>query len=383
MNTEHPGTPRTPGQRTVIHVSTVHPWDDNRIFGRECRSLARHGYSVTLIARTDQARHVDGVNVLPAPGQSGSRWSRILLGVPLAVRLAWRCRADVYHLHDPELIPAIPLLRLRGARVVYDAHEDLPVQILDKTYLPEATRRGVALLTRLLCWLADRTSSHVVAATPTIARRFTTTSTTVVHNYPELLPVDTHVDYDLREDVMVYAGGISPARGAAQMVIATNLADLKPDWRMILLGPLAAGTDIARLSKLPGWDRVDFRGRVEPPIAREIIARSKVGLVLFQPTPAHVNAMPTKLFEYMAAGVPVIASDFPLWRSIVERVECGLLVDPTNPAAIADAMTALAQDPVRSAAMGERGRGAVMSGLNWSGEQAKIHSIYRRLACEA
>jgi glycosyltransferase involved in cell wall biosynthesis len=360
-------------------VSTVHPWDDNRIFGRECRSLARHGYAVTLIARTDHARLMDGVNVLPAPGQAGSRWSRMLLGVPRATWLAWRCRADVYHLHDPELIPAIPVLRLRGARVIYDAHEDLPVQVRDKTYLPEATRRVVALLARLLCWFADRTSSHVVAATPTIARRFTTTSTTVVHNYPELLPVDTHTDYDEREDVIVYAGGISAARGAPQMVIAMGLADLKPSWRLALIGHPNDKGYIAELERLSGWDRIDHLGRLSPLESRTAIAQARIGLAVLQPTDAYRDALPTKLFEYMAAGVPVVASDFPLWRSIVEGAGCGLLVDPTNPAATAAAIKQLVDDPVTARTMGERGRGAAQSRLNWHREATKLVTQVDRL----
>jgi Glycosyltransferase Family 4 len=167
----------------VVHLSTLHPWEDNRVFGRECRSLARNGYEVVLVAVADRPCEQDAVRVIPVP-RASNRLARMLTAVPRTLWLAWRLRAAVYHLHDPELIPIAPLLRVSGARVVYDAHEDLPCQVLDKTYLPAASRSPIAVASRGLCWFAGRVSSHVIAATPTIARRFPGGATTVLHNYP-------------------------------------------------------------------------------------------------------------------------------------------------------------------------------------------------------
>jgi glycosyltransferase involved in cell wall biosynthesis len=333
---------------------------------------------VTLLAVADKPQVEEDVRVIPVPRSQG-RISRALLGVPRALSNAWRLNADVYHLHDPELIPLIPLLRLRGARVVYDAHEDLPVQVLDKHYLHPLLKGGVALASRALCRAARHTSSHVVAATPTIAKRFSPGSTTIVHNYPEILPdVDAVEPYAERERIVVYSGGLSVQRGAFQIVDAMQQADL-PGWRLLMVGPHNPRSLTAQLRTRPGWQRVDDRGVVSPLDARRITAAARIGLVLSQPSRAQRDALPTKLFEYMVAGVPVVASNFPLWASIVGGANCGLLVDPTDPTAIAAAMEELASNPERAADMGRRGRQAVLSRLNWTREERLLLSLYQRL----
>jgi glycosyltransferase involved in cell wall biosynthesis len=362
----------------VVHLSTVHPWTDNRVFARECRSLARHGYDVTLIAVAENPHNLDGVRVQPAP-RTPNRLSRMLVGVPRAMVVALRHGAALYHLHDPELIPLIPFLRIRGARVIYDAHEDLPSQVLSQHYLPAASRRFVSLATRALCWFAGRASSHVIAATPVVARRFPASRTTVLHNYPELLPdVDSTVPYESRNNVAIYTGGITEHRGVVQMVDAMHEADLG-DWKLLLAGSHSPPDLIADLSDRPGWRRIDFKGLVPPIEARRLTSSAKVGLVVLQPTPAYKDALPTKMFEYMAAGIPVIASDFPLWRSIVDGIGCGLLVDPYDPAAIGRALRELAQNPAQAKSMGDRGRNAVLERLNWDHEERSLAKVYAEL----
>jgi glycosyltransferase involved in cell wall biosynthesis len=359
----------------VVHLSTAHPWTDNRVFRRECRSLARNGYDVTLIAVADKAQCSDGVHIIPAAPVRG-RLHRMVGGVFHALRLAWHMKADIYHLHDPELIPIMPLLRLRGGKVVYDAHEDLPAQVLDKEYLPAAARRAAALAGRALCRFAGRNSSYVVAATPTIAQRFAPRPAAVLHNYPELLPeVDRLVPYGSREKVIIHTGSLSRIRGAEQMVDAIALAGLD-GWRLRLVGPHWPAALTAELASRPGWARVDNLGAVSSLEARRLSSTARIGLLLFQPSAAHRDALPNKLFEYMAAGVPLIASDFPLWRSIVEEVGCGLLVDPTSPEAIARALRVLADDPARAEAMGECGRQAVLHRLNWTCEERSLLGLY-------
>jgi glycosyltransferase involved in cell wall biosynthesis len=130
---------------------------------------------------------------------------------------------------------------------------------------------------------------------------------------------------------------------------------------------------------MPGWARVDFHGWADRPAVARILASCRGGLVLFHPEPNHVTAQPNKMFEYMAAGLPVIASDFPLWREIVDGAGCGLLVDPMDPAAIARAMQWIIDHPEEAAEMGRRGRAAVEHTYNWEAESTKLIELYRRL----
>lgn len=361
----------------IVHVSSVHTWNDNRIYRRECRTLAEAGFDVTLIAAgTDP--EVGAVRILTLGARPGRRLQRVLLRAPRACVMALRCRAGTYHLHDPELIPFIPLFRMSGANVIYDAHEDLPSQVRDKEYLKPAFRPLFVLMARLLCALAGRFSNSVVAATPTVAARFKRGNAIVVHNYPEVLVDSGSKPYENRPEIALYVGGLAAARGIFQMVDAIEITHrTSPAWKLRLAGSHSPHSLIEVLATRPGWGQVDYLGHVPPLEARSLTENARVGLVVLMPTPAYIQAIPTKLFEYMAAGLPVIASDFPLWRSIVEEAGCGLLVDPRDVQAIADALQVLIDDPDRAAAMGAAGREMVHRKYNWKLEEPNLLRAYK------
>jgi glycosyltransferase involved in cell wall biosynthesis len=312
---------------------------------REAASLAGAGYPTSLVA-------VEHDVIVPDTGvalhllRSRTRASRMILGTLLAVAVALRTRPKVVHLHDPELIWSIPLLRLLGRTVIYDAHEDLPAQILDKPYLSRGSRRLVYPFGRLLVWIAGRTSSAVVAATEKIADTFPRAKTVVVHNYPRLDVADGTADeLASRETFVGYVGGISVERGAHQMVDACATAAWPHGWRLALAGSVVPASLREELGVRRGWQVVDFHGLVGPIEARRLLTTCRVGLLVLQRNAAHLDSLPTKMFEYFAAGIPVIASDFPLWRSIIEAHDCGLLVDETSPDAIAEAVARYDREP--------------------------------------
>jgi glycosyltransferase involved in cell wall biosynthesis len=289
-------------------------------------------------------------------------------------------RAEVYHLHDPELIPLIPVLRSRGARVIYDAHEDLAAQILEKEYIPRRVRPAVAALGRLLCLLADRTASHIVAASPKVAESFREGHVTVVRNYPEQMPETAGTTpYEQRAHLVVYTGGLTRARGVEQMVDAMEHAGLPDDWRLRLVGPHSPDDYVDRLRRRPGWDLVEYRGAVSPREARRLTSACRIGLAVLQPIGQYVDVLPTKLFEYMSLGIPVVAADYPLCREVVEGSKCGLVVDPTDPHAIGKAIAELAADPEQAAAMGQRGKEQVAQRYSWAVEEKALLSVYARL----
>jgi len=364
---------------TVVHVSTVHHWDDSRIFRRMCLSLARHGYDVVLLAVAEREQSVDGVRIVPVPA-ARNRLARLLLTLPRVARQALGMRADVYQLHDPELIPLIPLLRLRGAKVIYDAHEDLVLQVLEKEYLPRRIRPAVAAIGGLLCRFADRTADHVLAASSKVAERYDAATCTVVRNYPEELSETISTpDYRDRGALAVYAGGLTIARGVVQMVDAMPLAGLDASWRLLLVGPHSPDDLIDRLRKRPGWDLVSHRTVVPPNEARRLMANCRIGLALLQPIGQNVDVQPTKLFEYMSLGIPVVAANYPECRRVVEGTGCGLLVDPTDPEAIGAAISYLATHPDEAEQMGRRGREAVATGYSWSTEEKRMLEAYSLL----
>jgi glycosyltransferase involved in cell wall biosynthesis len=134
--------------------------------------------------------------------------------------------------------------------------------------------------------------------------------------------------------------------------------------------------------KLKGWEKVDFRGYIDREEIMQILSTSEVGLVTLHPTRSYLEALPIKMFEYMSAGTPVLASDFPLWRGIIEEAKCGVCVDPMDPSAIAKGIKFLLSDKARSSEMGENGKIAFREKYNWLIEEEKLLGYYTKILNE-
>lgn len=367
----------------VVHLSTVHPVQDVRIMVRECRSLARHGYRVTYVAPA-AANSVDhGVNVV-AIKKPKRRAARIAGATMQAYRAARALDADLYHFHDPELLFVGLMLRWAGKRVVYDAHEDAPRQMLHKQYMSAGVRRAASAATEMVENFVVPRLSAVVAATPTIQRRFArrNSNTVVVNNYPLLEELAQPAGEEWqrgRGPDAGYVGGISLQRGAATMVDAMALVGAKCGARLQLAGRFLSAVEEEAVGARPGWQYVDYLGWLDRGQVGQLLRRIRVGLVLFGPTPNNMAGQPTKMFEYMSASVPVIASDYPVWRPFIEGPRCGYLVDPQNAEGVAAAIENVLSNPQEAEAMGRRGREAVEREYNWSIEEAKLLSLYERL----
>jgi glycosyltransferase involved in cell wall biosynthesis len=357
----------------VVHVTSAHPATDPRIFEKECSSLAAAGYEVHLVATGE--RPISGpvkVSIVPRPT---NRVLRITLGSLIASSRALATRAQVVHLHDPELALWIPLLRLTGRKVVFDSHEDIAASMAGKEYLP---RRARGLLTRACLWLVrfiDHSVTAVVCATPSIAEGFSHPMTRVVQNFPVLAPVDRAPRRDA-EPRLVYVGALSLLRGSQHMLdVLQELGRTHPTVRLTIAGNLSEEL-LDEMAHHPAWSRVDYVGLLDRSGVNELLAESDVGLVMFQPSANHTRSQPTKLFEYMAAGLPVVASDFPLWREMVEAPETGSVADPSDPVATARAVARILDDPDRGREMGMRGRQMIEQRWNWAVEAQTLQDLY-------
>lgn len=364
----------------ICHVTSVHPLDDVRIVRKEVRSLVQHGFDVAVVGTEGRVATDVGARFVTVAKRYHGRVSRMTMHTGRVVREALRLDAKVYHLHDPELLPWVPVLKRSGARVVYDAHEDLRAQTVSKHYLPAGFRKPVASavggVERALVRMADA----IVAATPAIAERFSGQHTVVVRNFPlreewERLPV--------REEgrtarwSAVYAGTLACTRGILELVEALQLAT--HDVRLLLLGDFADPQFQEVCRRSPGWANVEHLGWQARAGVIRAYSSAKVGLVTLHPTPAYVVSLPVKLFEYMAAGLPVIASDFPAWRELLNGIGCALFVDPEDPREIAAAIDWIVEHPAEAEEMGRRGRRAVEERFNWETESRKLIALYERL----
>lgn len=364
----------------VAHLTSAHPRYDTRVFLKECRSLASAGHDVTLIVADGMGNEErDGVHIVDV-GKSGGRASRMFGTVNRVLAAAIALGSDIYHLHDPELLRiAGRLQRSRGgAHVLFDAHEDLPRQILSKLWIPASMRHLTSWVAELTENCVARRLSGVIAATPHIANRFLRTNvrTTDINNYPMPDEFVLGVAPRVRKRQICYVGGITKVRGIEALIRALPLVS---GVTLILCGRFQEREFERAMRALPGWTQVDYRGQVGREGVREALAESVAGIVTLLPTPAYVDALPVKMFEYMSSELPVIASDFPLWRQIIDDAGAGLCVDPESPEAIAAAIRRLMNDQVLVERMGKAGRAAVLGQYNWPTEAAKLVAFYKAM----
>lgn len=361
----------------IVHLSSAHNDRDVRIFLKECRSLARHFPSaeVHLILAGVEERIEDGVHIHSVPKRTGNILTRMWRTVNFVRQKALEIQGDIYHLHDPELLRIAFRLKRGGKKVIYDAHEDLPRQISGKSYLP--VKGLIAFLTEIIEDFVSARLSGVLAATPFIAERFkkTNPNTIDINNFP----LESEIEYisessEEKENTVCFIGGISPIRGTKELVDAMAFTDC----RLVLAGEIPEDFKIP-LEGSTGWKNVQALGFISRNKALEIKQKSIAGMVTFLPYPNHVNAQPNKIFEYMAAGLPVIGSDFPMWRDLLEKNHCGICVDPTNPLAIAEAINYLKTHPSEAIEMGQNGRRLVLETYNWKAEERKLFDFYHAL----
>ena len=364
----------------VCHMTSVHEIWDERIFLKQCRSLARAGYAVVLVAPHDKDERIEGIQIR-AIRRARNRGERMTTAVWAAFRKALRENAELYHFHDAELLPAGLLLRACGKRVVYDVHEDYAGSLLFRSWIPSLLRRLIATVFGLFEQSAAPFLDGIVAATPSIASKFSPKKTVTLRNYPILdeFKLEVPVPYASRPNSAGYIGGLSMVRGVHEMLSAVGLVHERFGVRLEIAG-LFSPADLQEAAEAnPGWKRVHFCGWTARSHVAGILGRVRMGLLLFHPVPNHIAAQPNKLFEYMSAGLPIIASDFPLWREIVAGAGCGLLVDPLDPAAIAQAMAWILDHADEAEAMGKKGQKAVRERYNWEAESVQLMEFYKKI----
>jgi glycosyltransferase involved in cell wall biosynthesis len=365
----------------LAHLTSAHPRFDTRIFLKECLSLAASGYSVSLVVADGLGDAQRGGVHIHDVGMAKGRLDRMRRVTGLILAKAVWLDADIYHFHDPELIPVGLRLKRLGKQVIFDAHEDVPRQLLSKPYLNGPTRwllaKAFAAYERWAC----RRFDGVVAATPFIRDKYLALGIAAVdvNNFPLLDELaSAAVDWSLKGCQVCYVGGISRIRGIMEIIEAMNL--VSSGARLQLGGTFSEPEVEAAAQAADGWRSVDVLGWLDRAGVRDVMGGSVAGLVTLHPVVNYKDALPVKMFEYMACGIPVIASRFPLWQEIVEGNHCGVCVDPLNPQEIAAAIDYLVGHPAEAEEMGRRGRRAVLDRYNWGQEEQKLLALYARLS---
>jgi hypothetical protein len=362
----------------VCHVTSVHKSMDDRIFLRECKSLAEAGFEVFLVAPNCEAGNFDNVTIINVESDQEGRLKRMLNTTRKVYEAAFALNCDVYHFHDPEMLPFANKMKKKGKKVIYDTHEDVPRQIMGKYWIPTFLRKFIANTFERYENKVARKLDRVVTATKTITERFLTVNpqSYTINNYPLLSEMSTvSHDWDSKGKVICFTGGISRIRGLSEILKSIESLDV----RFLLAGGFSPEEFQTELEKEKGWEKVENKGFVSREEVKNIFEQSMLGIVTYLPLPNHVDAQPAKLFEYMAAGLPMVASNFPLWHEIVEQNGCGVCADPTNPEELTKAIEHLLSNPAVAKKMGENGRKAVLEKYSWEAESKKLVELYKSL----
>lgn len=365
--------------KKIAHLTSAHRRDDMRIFYKMCASLAKHEYSVSLVVSDGNGNETHkGVRIIDV-GASSGRLNRMVYIPQRILEKAITLNADLYHLHDPELIPIGLKLKRLGKIVIFDSHEDVPKQILGKHYLNSSF---LSLISLGYTWYENYACSRfdaIIAATPFIRDKFfkINRQTIDINNFPILGELTVQDGLEVGRSTVCYIGGITAKRGVREMVQAMEY--VQSDIQLDLVGEFSEPALRTEVEQYKGWNRVNELGFVGRRDVSAALGRSFVGLVTLHPLINYVDALPIKMFEYMSAGIPVIASNFPLWREIIEENDCGVCVDPLDPIAIAKAIDGLANDSVRALEMGQNGQRMVRDCFNWGVEEIKLLQLYKNI----
>lgn len=366
----------------VAHLTSVHPRYDTRVFFKECCGLAENGFDVTLVVadgKGDEVLH--GVEIIDVGEQKG-RVRRMLYGVNDVYRKALELDCDLYHLHDPELVRIGLKLKSKGKKVVFDIHEMVSEQIKSKHYLPVWLRSGIALLYRLYERRNLKKLDALVLAESSYLDYYVRYNgrNAVVQNMPDPDYLAPYATLQRDRNEIFYIGAISNGRGLDVTIEALRLLHRDNiDFKMHYVGAIQ-DTQLSSLDLEGIEDKVVFYGRLKLDDAYALSMHAKAGLSVLKPVGNYVHSYSTKVFEYMSIGLPVITSDFELYRGVVEKEECGFCIDPTDPRALADAIRFLFEHPEAVVQMGKNGRRAVRETYNWNKEELKLLQLYEQVS---
>ncbi len=364
----------------ITHLTTVHKRYDTRIFLKECRSLAAvQKYKVSLIVADGKGdEEKDGVKILDI-GLYNDKLKRIFLAPKKLLKKALEIDSDLYHIHDPELISVGLKLKRAGKKIVFDSHEDFLEKIKARKWIPSIARGFLSRFFRRQFKKASEKFDGIVAAAPHILRNSCAIKSEVIRNFPEYNYIKNLSSKKNSRDpsLVLYTGGLTEFKGIEQ-VIEALFEKCSVNWKLVIAG-ISHGSVFNRIGTKFKDKRITYLGKVEYGKVVDLMSKASVGVVCNQPVHDYQNAIPNKLFEYMAAGLPVVCSNFKYWTEIMEETGAGITCVPDDISSIAAAIDKILSDKENAALMGIKGRQAVENKYNWENESEKFLNLYKEV----
>jgi glycosyltransferase involved in cell wall biosynthesis len=367
---------QAPDKIKICHLTSVHRATDTRIFWKECLSLSPL-YEVYFIAPGIKPNSTVNVNLISLKPPR-SRWARFFITDWVLLFKAMKVKASLYHFHDPELIPMAMILKLTGKKIIFDVHEDTLADINEKKWLYfKNIAKGIYVFFERV---AVR-NFYLVLAEKSYEAKFRKMAAkyTVIQNYTNINIPATNARAD-NAGTIALVGMLSARRGLPFILDALLILKKREiQIRLKCIGEVNTGVKrmIQDSESYPSVkDQVDFAGYIPYPNSSLEIEGCLAGMALPENLPNHRESYPTKMFEYMAIGLPVVCSNFPLYKQVVEKYDCGIAVNPESPEEIANAIEALYLDGKLAKRMGQNAKTAVKN-FNWETEAAKLLNFYK------
>lgn len=364
----------------ICHMTSVHRSNDTRILHKECVSLANEGYEVYLVAKGNSYVS-NGVHVIGVEQTYKNKFARVFKFAREIYKKALNLNADIYHIHDPELLPYALKLKKKGKKVIFDSHEDYLSTFDDKSWLPKVIRPLVKTAYDFYeKYVCSKLDAIIVCYHWTEDRmKKINNNVEMILNFP-IVDNNNLPDIDYSSRTVSFAGSISHIWCHEEVL--ESLTRIK-DVKYKLAGRLE-GEYKNKLEEKEGWKLVDYHGLLSlDEVYNKIYAKSSIGLALLDYIPACKrtigNLSNTKFFEYMYIGLPLICTDFTLWRKIVEEENCGICVNPHDISEITKAIEFLINNPLIAKKMGENGKKAILMKYNWEMEEQKLIRLYTKI----
>lgn len=368
----------------ICHIISGYHRTDARVFQRQCKSLFIAGFDVSLLTNDGEPQEtIDGMVVYSCKKHFSNRLMTLFFAYQQFKSEALEINADIYVLHSPELIPLAFKLQKHGKKIVYDAHEDLPQHILEKEWIPKFFKKPLSKVVEF--YMNRKLSSFDYIITPhhhvLEKLKKINKNSDLITNFPIINNSEKHLfnEFSKRDNNICYTGTVY--RYSNQECILNALTNIeKVNYQ------IAGFMDEFlhnKLSKHKSFNKINYWGRIPWNELNDFYNKSIIGVVIYD---YKLNLGwkrgsygTNKLFEYMEAGLPIICTDYVLWKNIVDKYDCGIYVQPNNSIQVENAIKKLLGNKSLAYKMGQNGRNAVLSEFNWSSQEKILLKIFNQI----
>ncbi len=342
---------------------------------RESKGAVEHGMEVHIVA-LGNTEEKDGIHFWGAHMPT-NRIDRLFKIGREIFHTAIAVDADIYQIHDPELLRFARLLKHKGKRVVFDSHENYTLQVSIKAYLPKAVAKLASrIYQRFETWALKYVDATLIPCTFDGKDIFKgrVRKHIILPNYPVLKEAG---EYNPHKDSICYAGALSKERGISCLLQAAS----QSNTTLILAGKFSSEAYQKEVMQMPEWKSAEYLGVLPQDEIYKLYNKCIAGMSTMLPTGEYcvMDTLNTKVYEYMMQGLPVIVSDFPYARRVLSEYKCGICVDPTNVQDIVDAIRYFQDHPEKARQMGQNGRKAVEREFNWGTQEKILLKLYKEL----